>query len=506
MGFEPRAGVRTPPAVGGGVENAAFHAHDEGMTDLILERPAAVGPRPVDGVIADLRARFGERLSTVAGVREQHGKGEGLRTAALPDAVVFAESTEEVAAVVARCAASGVPIVPFGAGTSLEGHLQAIRGGITLNLTKMDKILDVSTPDLDCRVQAGVTREQLNAHLRDQGLFFPIDPGANATLGGMASTRASGTNAVRYGTMRDATLGLTVVTPSGQVIKTGGKARKSSAGYDLTRLYVGSEGTLGVITEVQLRLFGTPESIVAAVCQFDALEGAVEATALALQSGLGVARIELLDSLQMRACIRYSHLEGMEEKPTLFLEFHGTEAATGEMAGAMEEIASMCGGGAFRWARRPEERSVLWKARHEALYAAMALEPGKESFATDACVPLSRLVEAVTETRAECDASGLTCPIVGHVGDGNFHVLLLHDPNNAREMHAAETLATSIARRAIRLGGTCTGEHGIGLHKMSFMQEEHGPALDVMRALKRALDPQDIMNPGKTVPMLSPAA
>ncbi len=448
-----------------------------------------------------LRAELGERVSTGEALRAQHAGGEGFRPGASPEAVVFAESTAQVAAVLRRCAADRTPVIPFGAGTSLEGQLAAVSGGVALDLTRMDRVLEVTPGDLDCRVEAGVTREALNAELRDTGLMFTADPGANATLGGMASTRASGTNAVRYGTMRELVLGLTVVTPLGEVMRTGGKARKAATGYDLTALFVGAEGTLGVITELQLRLYGRPEAVLAAVCPFVRLEGAVEAVTLALQAGLPLARIELLDALQMRASIAYSKLDDLEAAPTLFLEFHGGEAAVAATAEAMAEIAEACGGGPFRWARRPEERSRLWKARHDAYWAARALAPGKAAFATDACVPVSRLAECVLESQAEAQASGLVCPLVGHVGDGNFHLLVLHDPADPREVAAAEALSDSIARRAIAAGGACSGEHGIGLHKRGHMDAQHGaPALAAMRALKAALDPHGIMNPGKLLP------
>ncbi len=450
--------------------------------------------------IARLREQLGERLSTASGQLAQHGGGEGVEDKALPDAVVFAESTDDVRTVLVACNAAGVPVVPFGAGTSLEGHLNAVHGGISLDLTRMNRVLSVNAEDLDCRVEAGVSREQLNQYLRDLGLFFPLDPGANATLGGMAATRASGTNAVRYGTMRDVTLGLTVVTPDGTVIRTGGRARKSSAGYDLTRLYIGSEGTLGVITELQLRVFGVPERIVAATCQFPSVEAAVAAVTTTLQLGLPVARIELLDALQMSACIAYSKLVGLQELPTLFLEFHGSPAAVDEHVGMVRELCADNGGTAFAFAADESARQKLWKARHDAFWAARQLAPGKHSFATDACVPISELGACIAETRAEADASGLICPIVGHVGDGNFHVLVLFDPDDPGERARADALSASIARRALAHGGTCTGEHGIGLHKLDMMPLEHGPALDVMRAIKQALDPKGIMNPGKTIP------
>jgi D-lactate dehydrogenase (cytochrome) len=358
----------------------------------------------------------------------------------------------------------------------------------------------VSSEDLDCRVQAGVTREQLNAELKGTGLFFPIDPGANATIGGMASTRASGTNAVRYGTMRENVLGLTVVTADGRIVRTGGRARKSSAGYDLTRLFVGCEGTLGIITEVQLRLYGLPEAISAAVCQFADLKGAVDTVIAAMQLGIPVARIELLDDVQMDACIRFSQLTGYAPKPTLFFEFHGTEAGVREQAETMEAIAEEHGGSRFQWATQPEDRSRLWKARHDAYYAALALAPGRQAFATDACVPISRLTECVLETQADIVATGLTAPIVGHAGDGNFHLVVLFDPAKPEERRKAEDLAARVSLRAIRMGGTCTGEHGVGVHKLDALVVEHGEAVSLMQSIKRALDPNDILNPGKTVP------
>ena len=378
--------------------------------------------------------------------------------------------------------------------------MAALYGGACLDLSRMSRVLEVNAADLDCRVQAGVTREQLNAELRGTGLFFPIDPGANATLGGMASTRASGTNAVRYGTMRENVLGLTVVTADGRIVRTGGRARKSSAGYDLTRLMVGSEGTLGIITEVQLRLYGVPEAISAAVCQFPDLGAAVDTVIQTMQLGVPVARIELLDDVQMGACIRYSKLEGYEAKPTLFFEFHGSEAGVQEQAQTVEQLAREQGGSAFEWASRPEDRSRLWKARHNAYYAALALAPGKQGFATDACVPISRLTECVLETRAEIEASGLLAPIVGHVGDGNFHLVVLFDPADPRERAKAEALARNVSLRAIAMGGTCTGEHGIGIHKLEALVAEHGESVALMQAIKHALDPENILNPGKTVP------
>ncbi len=450
--------------------------------------------------VAALSARFGDRLATGAAVRAAHGRGEGLHDVMPPAAVVFAQSTGDVADVVRVCRDFRVPLIPFGTGTSLEGQIQAIHGGVSLDLSGMDRVLAVNAADLDCRVEAGVTREALNAQLRGEGLFFPLDPGANASLGGMAATRASGTNAVRYGTMRDVTLGLTVVTPNGDVIKTGGRARKSAAGYDLTRLYIGSEGTLGVITELQLRLFGVPETIAAAVCAFESLGGAIDAVVTIMQLGVPLARIELLDAEMMRACIGHSRLTGMAAVPTLFLEFHGAPAGVAEQVQQVADVTAQHGGGDLRWADRQEDRTALWTARHNAYWAARSLKPGCEAISTDACVPISRLAEAILETRAEADAAGLVAPVVGHVGDGNFHMLVLFDPADAAERARAEVLGDSIARRALRLGGTISGEHGVGLHKLGVMAAEHGGGLDVMRALKAALDPLGIMNPGKLLP------
>jgi D-lactate dehydrogenase (cytochrome) len=460
-------------------------------------RPAA---DVVAGVVEALQRGYGERAVVSHAIREQHGHGEGLADAALPDVVVFPRTNEEVAAIVRQCQAARIPVIAFGVGTSLEGHVAALYGGVCIDLSQMNRVLEVNAEDLDCRVQAGVTREQINAELKGTGLFFPIDPGANATIGGMTSTRASGTNAVRYGTMRENVLGLTVVTAEGKIVRTGGRARKSSAGYDLTRLFVGSEGTLGVITEIQLRLYGVPEAVSAAVCQFPDLKSAVDTVIVAMQVGIPVARIELLDEVQMDACIRYSKLEGFAARPTLFFEFHGTESGVREQAEAMQSIAVEHGGSAFEWATRPEDRSRLWKARHSAYYAALALAPGKQGFSTDACVPISRLTECVLATRADIDASGLVAPIVGHVGDGNFHIIVLFDPHRADERAKAEALARTVSLRAIALGGTCTGEHGIGVHKLEALVAEHGEAVELMKSVKRAFDPRNILNPGKTVP------
>jgi D-lactate dehydrogenase (cytochrome) len=423
-----------------------------------------------------------------------------MADAALPDVVVFPHTNEEVAGIVRLCHASRIPVIAFGIGTSLEGHVAALYGGVCIDLSQMNRMLEINGEDLDCRVQAGVTREQVNAELKGTGLFFPIDPGANATIGGMASTRASGTNAVRYGTMRENVLGLTVVTPDGRIVKTGGLARKSAAGYDLTRLFVGAEGTLGIITEIQLRLYGIPEAISAAVCQFPDLKSAVDTVIVAMQHGIPVARIELLDDVQMDVCIKYSKLEGYKSAPTLFFEFHGSNAGVQEQAEMMQGIAAEHGGSAFEWATRAEDRGRLWKARHAAYYASKACYPGKEAFATDACVPISRLADCVLESKADADATGLVAPIVGHVGDGNFHLTVLFDPNSKAERAAAEGLAKRVSMRAIAMGGTCTGEHGIGVHKLEALVAEHGEAVELMQTIKRALDPRNIMNPGKTVP------
>ncbi len=456
---------------------------------------------PTD-LIARLREMLGDRLSTAPAVLEQHGKDESWHASSPPDAVVFAASTEEVAEVVKLCAAQNVPIVPFGTGSSLEGHVAALRGGICIDLSRMDAILEVHNEDLDCRVQAGVTREQLNDHLRDTGLFFPIDPGANASIGGMTATRASGTNAVRYGTMRENVLNLTVVTPDGKIIKTANRARKSSAGYDLTRLFVGSEGTLGVITEIGLKLYGIPEAMSAAVCVFPSVDAAVDTVILTIQAGIPVARIEFLDEMQIRAINNYSKTDH-KEAPTLFFEFHGTDAGVKEQAEFVQSVAEEFGAEEFQWATRQEDRNKLWAARHKAYYASLQLEPGKAGMPTDVCVPISKLAEAIRETRADCDASPLTCTIVGHVGDGNFHTLILLDPNDAGQMAEAKRLHDRMVERALKLGGTCTGEHGIGYGKLDFMEAEHGPdTIALMRTIKSAIDPKGLMNPGKLIPGL----
>ncbi len=461
--------------------------------------PDGRGPNSggLEQVLDALRERFGDRFSTAQAMREQHGKGEAWHASRPPDAVVFCTATDEVAAVVGRCAEHGVAVVPFGAGTSLEGQLCALNGGISIDLTRMNRILEVNDADLDVHVEAGVTRKQLNAHLRDMGLFFPIDPGADATLGGMAATRASGTNAVRYGTMRENVLGVTAVMPDGNVARFGGRARKSAAGYDLTRLLVGSEGTLGVITELRLKLFGIPEAISAAVCGFPSLEAAVQTVIETIQLGVPVARVELIDEVMMGGCIAFSKLENMAAVPTLFFEFHGSEASVAEQAEMVESIAGSHGGSAFRWTTNTEERNRLWQARHDVYYAAMALRPGTLAIATDVCVPISHLAEAIVAAQQDIQASGLVAPIVGHVGDGNFHVQFMVRPDDPDEMAKAEAVNAAMVERALKVGGTCTGEHGIGIGKIDKLAKEHGSALPYMIAVKRALDPHGIMNPGK---------
>jgi len=457
--------------------------------------------RPVDAVIAEARGFLGERLSTNAALREQHSHGEDTQPPVLPDAVAFIETSAEAARLLRLCNTYGVPVVPFGAGTSLEGHVTPVKGGISLDLSRMTRIIEVNQADMDCRIEAGVTRQMLNEHLRDQGLFFPVDPGAECTIGGMVATRASGTNAVRYGTIRENVLGLSVALADGRLIRTGGRVRKSSTGYDLTRLFIGSEGTLGVITEIQLRLFGIPEAMSAAVCQFPrhtpGLAGAVESVVAIMQAGIPVARIELLDEVQIAACIAYSKLEGLEAAPTLFFEFHGSAASVAEQAAEAEEIATGFGARGFRWATDNEERNRLWKARHNAYYAALALRPGCKILTTDSIVPISRLAEAVLGVRSDIDASGLAAAIVGHVGDGNFHTVILVPPEEGALARAWE-LDRRIVDRALALGGSCSGEHGVGIGKREFLEREHGPeALAVMRSIKAALDPRGILNPGK---------
>lgn len=449
-------------------------------------------------VIASIRGFLGERLSTAQAMREQHSRGEDTTPPTLPDAVAFVQTTDEVSRIMVLCHQHGVPVVPFGAGTSLEGHVNPVRGGISLDLSQMTAVLELNTEDMDCLIEPGVTRQALNDFLRAEGLFFPVDPGSHCTIGGMCATRASGTNAVRYGTIRENVLGLEVVLADGRVIQTGGRTRKAANGYDLTRLFIGSEGTLGVITKIRLRLHGIPEGISAAVCQFPSLAAAVEAVSTVMQSGIPVARIELLDEDQMEACIRYSKLEGFEATTTLFLEFHGSPASVVEQAEKVEAVARDFGATSFEAATDPEARNRLWKARHDAYWAAVALKPGHRGITTDVCVPISRLTEAVVKAKETAEASGLTSCIVGHVGDGNFHCLILFPDNDQAALEKAWALDREIVAQGLAFGGTCSGEHGIGLGKREFLEQEHGDgALSVMRALKATLDPKGIMNPGK---------
>ncbi|MFN3349392.1 FAD-binding oxidoreductase [Pseudorhodoplanes sp.] len=454
----------------------------------------------IQAAIGDLAKAFGNRLVTSQAVREQHGHTTTWIENQPPDAVVFPQHTADVQEAVRICARHKVPVIPFGTGTSLEGHVNAPQGGVSIDFRDMNRILEVHAEDLDCVIEPGVTRKQLNEYLRDQGLFFPIDPGADASLGGMAATRASGTNAVRYGTMKDNVMALKVVLANGEVMTTATRARKSSSGYDLTRLIVGSEGTLGVITELTLKLHGIPEAIGAAICPFPTVEAACNATILTIQSGIPVARIELLDEVQVKACNAYSKLT-LPETPLLMLEFHGTEAGVAEQSQRFGEIAADLGGGPFEWTAKAEDRTRLWQARHDGYWAAKALRVNSQPLASDVCVPISRLAECVVETQADLRETGLLGPIVGHVGDGNFHVALVVDTNDPKEMAATETFLSRLAERALRMGGTCTGEHGVGQGKMKYLLAEHGaPALAAMRAIKKALDPDDIMNPGKLVP------
>jgi D-lactate dehydrogenase (cytochrome) len=459
---------------------------------------AATGRVPGDA-LTELQALLGDRLSTAMAVREQHGQDVlSYHPTRPPDAVVFARSTEEVAEIVKICASRKLPIVPFGTGTAVEGHVLALQGGVCIDLSGMDEILEVNTADMDCTVQSGVTRKRLNEHLRDTGLFFPVDPGADASLGGMAATRASGTNAVRYATMRENVLAMTVVLADGRIIRTARRARKSAAGYDLTRLFVGSEGTLGIITELTLRLYGIPEAVSAAVCNFPDVEAAVETVILTIQSGIPIARIELLDEVQIDAVNRYSKLD-LPVRPTLFLEFHGTENGVREQAEAVEEIAAGFGGEDFQWTTNAEERSRLWQARHDVGYACLAYRPMSKMWATDVCVPISRLADCIRETRRDIEEMSLIAPIVGHVGDGNFHVCVMVDPKDEDEVKQAARFNDRLIARALAMDGTCTGEHGIGCGKMRFLADEHGEGVEVMRQIKRALDPANILNPGKVV-------
>ena len=453
----------------------------------------------LDTVIQTLSAQFGNRAVTNPGVLSTHANTLTWVAPQPPDIVVFPHSTEEVASIVKLCAAYNVPIIPFGAGTSFEGHVNAPWGGVSIDTREMNRVLAVHAEDLDCVIEPGITRKALNEQLRDTGFFFPIDPGADASLGGMVSTRASGTNAVRYGTMKDNVLSLKVVLPNGEVMTTARRAKKSSAGYDLTRLFVGAEGTLGVITEITLRLSGIPEAISAGICPFPSVKAACDATILTIQSGLPVARIELADEWQVKAFNLHSKLT-LPETPMLFVEFHGTEKGVKEQAERFGDIAAECGGGPFEWAMKPEDRTRLWQARHDAYWSALSLRPGCKVIATDVCVPISRLAECVVETQKDVQATGLIAPIVGHVGDGNFHLTLLCNMDDAAEVETCRAFLHRLVERSLAMEGTCTGEHGVGQEKMKYLLKEHPAAtLDTMRAIKQAIDPQNIMNPGKIV-------
>ena len=458
--------------------------------------------RPVPAAMLEaLRARFGDRCSTAQAVREQHGRDESTYPVTPPEVVVFCESTDDVAAVVALADRHAVPVIPYGVGSSLEGHTLAVQGGVTLDLGRMNQVLRVNPEDLTVTVQAGVTREQLNREIRDSGLFFPIDPGANASIGGMCATRASGTNAVRYGTMRDNVLGLTVVTASGEVIRTGTRAKKSAAGYDLTRLFIGSEGTLGVMTEITVKLYPLPEAVSAAICQFPSIDAAVRTTINIIQMGVPIARCELIDVNAVRAVNQHSKL-GLQESPLLLMEFHGSEAGVKEQAETVQDIAREFGGTDFQWATTPEERTRLWTARHKSYFAALQTRPGCRCQSTDTCVPISHLAEIINESVADAEDTGIPYWLVGHVGDGNFHLSYLLDPNDPQEAAAVEGLSERMVQRALRLEGTCTGEHGIGLHKMGYLVDEAGTgAVEMMKTIKRSLDPKNIMNPGKVLRM-----
>lgn len=455
-------------------------------------------PQPVPQALLDaLAARFGAQCSTALAVREQHGRDEGSIQAPPPAAVVFAQSTQDVADAVRLAGAHGVPVIPYGAGSSLEGHLLAVQGGISIDVGRMDRVLSVNADDLTVTVQPGITRKQLNEAIKDTGLFFPIDPGADASIGGMAATRASGTNAVRYGTMRENVLALEVVTASGEVVHTGTRAKKSAAGYDLTRLLVGSEGTLGIMTEITVRLYPLPEAVSAAICSFPSIEAAVRTVIQTIQLGVPIARVELIDANTVRMVNAHSKLT-LREEPMLLMEFHGSPAGVQEQAESVQELAGEQGGTAFEWATTPEERTRLWTARHNAYFAAVQSRPGCRAISTDTCVPISRLADCLLDSVAEADASGIPYFLVGHVGDGNFHFGYLIDPNDAQEREKAEALNHQLVARALRLGGTCTGEHGVGIHKMGFLLDETGAgAVEMMRAIKRALDPQNLLNPGK---------
>jgi len=464
--------------------------------EIPVARPSV---ETVAAVIGALQAQFGNRCVTSSAVREQHGHTLTWIPNQPPDVVVFPQSTEEVAEIVKLCAKHRFPVIAFGTGTSLEGHVNAPYGGVSIDMSMMKQVLVVHDEDLDVVVQPGITRKELNEQLRDKGVFFPIDPGADASIGGMTATRASGTNAVRYGTMKDNVLALKAVMPDGEIIKTAQRAKKTSAGYDLTRLLVGSEGTLGVVTEITLKLHGIPELIMAAACSFPTVKDACDTTIMTIQTGLPVARIELLDALQVKACNAHSKLS-LPEKPLLLVEFHGTEAGVREQVERFGDIAREFGGSEFQWAEKPEDRTKLWQARHDVYWAALGLRPGAKSIATDVCVPISRLAECIEETIADIESHGIIAPIVGHVGDGNFHCSPLVMMNDPDEIERNEAFLVRLAERAIRFDGTCTGEHGIGQGKMKYLEAELGaPTLNVMRAIKRAIDPDNIMNPGKII-------
>jgi len=452
----------------------------------------------ISDAIERLNNQFQDRCVTTDAMRDQYSQNEAHHTPVKPDAILFPESTDDVRQIMEVCRDTQCPITAYGAGTSLEGHIVPVRGGISLDMGRMNAILTINQEDMDAVVQPGVTRRQLNEDLRATGLFFPVDPGADASIGGMAATRASGTNAVRYGTMRECVLACEAVLADGRVIRTGSRSRKSSAGYDLCKLLVGSEGTLGIMTELTVKLFGQPEAVSSAVCGFGTVEGAVQAVIETIQMGMPVARIEFLDELQLRAVNAYSKMD-IPERPTLFLEFHGSETSVAEQAERFGEIAVEHGGLGFDWATREEDRNRLWRARHDAYYGVKAMWPGKRGYITDSCVPISNLAEAIRETKAEIAESGLVAPMVGHVGDGNFHLAIMIDPDDPDEMKAAERLSHSIAERSLRLGGTVTGEHGVGLGKIKYMEAEHGAAYGVMGEIKRVFDPQNILNPGKLV-------
>ena len=463
----------------------------------LRRREGRLSTAAVQALVSALAARFGNQLATSEAVRVQHGHTLTWLPNAPPDAVVFVNDAQDVVDAVNLCAAHDAPVIPFGAGSSLEGHVNAPHGGVSLDMTGMNRVVAVHAEDLDCVVEPGVHRKALNEHLRDSGLFFPIDPGADATIGGMLATRASGTNAVRYGTMKDCALSLSVVTADGALIRTASRAKKSSAGYDLTRLFVGSEGTLGVIVEATLRLSGIPEAIAAGHCPFPSVRAACDATIATIQSGIPVARIELLDALQVKACNAYSKLD-LPETPMLFVEFHGSPASVAEQSQRFGEIAADLGGGPFAWATKPEDRTKLWQARHDVFWASLPLRPGARPFATDVCVPISRLADCVEETQRDVEASGLVAPIVGHVGDGNFHVSPLVDMEDPEDIKRAEAFSERLVRRALAMEGTCTGEHGVGQKKIAYLEEEHGEGtLDLMRRVKASFDPNNLMNPGK---------